>query len=63
MASRYGRSFRSRSEVLKPADRIERQVELPFTGLKGPVGVALDHAGSVYVTDFIDNRVLKLPVR
>jgi DNA-binding beta-propeller fold protein YncE len=34
-------------------------VELPFTGLKNPTGVAVDTTGNVYVTDFFNNRVLK----
>jgi sugar lactone lactonase YvrE len=38
-----------------------RQVELPFTGLNGPTGVAVDTAGNVYVTDGPNNRVLRLP--
>ena len=33
---------------------------LPFTGLNGPWGVAVDTAGSVYVTDYGNNRVVKL---
>ena len=37
------------------------QVELPFTGLKAPAGVAVDTVGNVYVTDEDNNRVLKLP--
>jgi NHL repeat len=40
------------------------QVELPFTGLKGPSRVAVDFAGNIYVADSDDsgnNRVLKLP--
>ncbi len=42
------------------------QVELRFTGLKAPEGVAVDTAGNVYVTDDAGltsgiNRVLKLP--
>ncbi len=36
-------------------------VELPFVGLTHPTGVAVDSAGNVYVTDFDNNRVLKLP--
>ena len=45
----------------------EAQVELPFTGLNVPAGVAVDTAGSVYITnaDVSNNpsnsRVLKLP--
>jgi serine/threonine protein kinase, bacterial len=33
---------------------------LPFTGLNNPVGVAVDTAGSLYVTDVGNNRVVKL---
>jgi serine/threonine protein kinase, bacterial len=33
---------------------------LPFTSLQGPVGVAVNAAGDVYVTDARNNRVLKL---
>jgi serine/threonine protein kinase, bacterial len=39
------------------------QTELPFTGLNHPEGVAVDGAGSVYVTDYRNNRVVKLPVQ
>jgi streptogramin lyase len=38
----------------------ERQLALPFTGLKNPHGVAVDRAGNVYVSDIGTNRVLKL---
>ena len=37
------------------------QVVLPFTGLNHPSGVAVDGAGTIYVADFNNNRVLKLP--
>jgi serine/threonine-protein kinase len=37
------------------------QVVLPFTGLDLPQGVAVDSAGTLYVTDLGNNRVLKLP--
>ena len=37
------------------------QVELPFTGLNRPTGVAVDTAGDVYVADSGNNRVLELP--
>ena len=33
---------------------------LPFTGLSGPLGVAVDTAGNLYVADTFNNRVLKL---
>ena len=36
------------------------QVTLPFTGLKLPGGVAVDAAGTVYVADENNNRVLEL---
>jgi serine/threonine-protein kinase len=34
---------------------------LPFTGLSNPLGVAVDTAGNLYVTDTYNDRVLKLP--
>ncbi|MDP7729999.1 MULTISPECIES: serine/threonine-protein kinase PknD [Mycobacterium] len=39
----------------------QTQIVLPFTGLDGPLGVAVDISGNVYVTDTGHNRVLKLP--
>ncbi|HTQ17820.1 MAG TPA: hypothetical protein VML93_10900, partial [Mycobacterium sp.] len=36
---------------------------VPFIGLKYPEGVAVNGTGTVYVTDFGNNRVLKLPVQ
>lgn len=38
----------------------EAQIVLPFTGLDGPQGVAVDANGNIYVTDTGHNRVLKL---
>jgi serine/threonine-protein kinase len=38
-----------------------RLIELSFTGLNGPSDVAVDITGTVYVADFDNNRVLKLP--
>lgn len=40
----------------------QTQLVLPFTGLSGPLGVAVDAAGNVYVTDTGNSRVLKLAV-
>jgi DNA-binding beta-propeller fold protein YncE len=37
------------------------QVVMPFKGLNGPRGEAVDGAGNLYVTDNGNNRVLKLP--
>ena len=37
------------------------QVELPFTGVNDPEGVAVDSAGNLYVADNGNSRVLKLP--
>ncbi len=36
------------------------QVTLPFTVLDAPAGVAVDTAGNLYVTDYRNNRVVKL---
>lgn len=38
-----------------------RQVVLPFTGLHGPQGLAVDANGNIYVVDTGANRVLELP--
>ncbi|ORW06652.1 serine/threonine-protein kinase PknD [Mycobacterium kyorinense] len=51
--SMYGR-------VLKLAHGSSTPAVLPFTGLYQPQDLAVDSAGSVYVTDF-NNRVVKLP--
>ena len=50
-----------RRRVLQLADGGTTPIELPFTGLNHPVGVAVDSGGNLYVTDSQDNRVLKLP--
>ncbi len=48
----YGRVLKLTSGSTKPS-------ELPFNGLYQPQGLAVDGAGTVYVTDF-NNRVAKL---
>ena len=45
---------------MKLAAGSNTQTVLPFTGLIGPIGVAVDAAGDLYVTDAFNNRVLKL---
>jgi len=52
--------------VLKLAAGSSTPTELPFTGLSGAEGVAVDSSGTVYVTDqgdYGNNRVLKLAVQ
>jgi len=49
--------------VLKLAAGSSTQDVLPFAGLNGPDGVAVDSTGNLYVTDSRNNRVLKLPVQ
>jgi serine/threonine-protein kinase len=44
----------------KPAPTAYRKTVLPFTGLTGPEGVAVDSAGSVYVSNVENDRVVKL---
>jgi serine/threonine protein kinase, bacterial len=46
--------------VLKLAARSSIQAVLSFTGLHGPTAVAMDTAGNLYVTDYSNNRVVKL---
>jgi len=48
---------------VQPAPAAGTIVELPFTDLNKPGGVALDTAGNVYVADTGNARVLKLPAR
>ena len=40
-----------------PADAAT-PIELPFTGLASPHGIAVDRAGTIYVTDRGNNRVV-----
>jgi DNA-binding beta-propeller fold protein YncE len=53
----------SHSGVLMLAAGSATAVQLPFTGLVQPVGVAVDGAGNVYVTDaqYGASRIFKLP--
>lgn len=39
------------------------QRTVPATGLNSPYGLAFDPAGSLYIADFNNDRVVKLPVR
>ena len=55
--SSCGSSSNTKSPLAVP----NPQVELPFTGLNSPAGVAVDTAGNVYVADDHNNRVVKLP--
>ena len=48
------------NRVLKLAAGSTTQTVLPFTGLNGPYGVAVDTAGNLYDADTGNNRVLKL---
>jgi serine/threonine-protein kinase len=46
--------------VVELAAGSSTQTVLPFTGLSGPLGVAVDGADNLYVTDPFNNRVVKL---
>ncbi|MDP7738083.1 serine/threonine-protein kinase PknD [Mycobacterium paragordonae] len=53
----------AQSSVAKPSpppSPSPTEVALPFAGLSGPLGVAVDGAGNVYVADNGNNRVVKL---
>lgn len=53
----------AQSSVAKPSpppSPAPTEVALPFAGLSGPLGVAVDGAGNVYVADNGNNRVVKL---
>ena len=58
--TRVGQGADSRPRVVKLAAGSNTQTVLPFTGLGGANGVAVDTAGAVYVSDNLNNRVLKL---
>ncbi len=49
--------------VLKLAAGSTSATVLPFAGLVKPWGAAVDGAGSVYVVDSGNNRVVELPAR
>jgi serine/threonine-protein kinase len=49
--------------VLKLAPGASTPTVLPLTGLSRSGGVAVDDGGSVYVTDTVNDRVLKLPAQ
>jgi len=46
--------------VVKLAPGASSPTVLPFNGIRKPRSPASDHAGSVYVTNYLNNRVLKL---
>jgi len=48
---------------VKLAQASGAQTVLPFTGLNDPYDLAVDSAGTVYVADFNNNRVVKLPAQ
>jgi serine/threonine protein kinase, bacterial len=48
---------------VKLAQASGAQTVLPLTGLNHPYDVAVDTAGTVYVADFNNNRVVKLPAQ
>lgn len=50
----------SRSRVLKLPAGSTKQIELPFTGLNQPHGVAVDHQGDVYLADYNNRQALEL---
>ncbi len=50
-------------QVLKLAAGSNNTTTLPFTGVDQPMGVAVDSAGNLYVSDHSNNRVVKLPVQ
>ncbi len=50
------------NRVLNLAASTTTQSVLPFTGLNGPDGVAVDSASNVYVVVTDNHRVLKLAV-
>ena len=41
--------------------RPRTQIQLPFVGLNGPHGVAVNDAGDLFITDSGNNRVLEMP--
>jgi serine/threonine protein kinase, bacterial len=47
-------------DLVKHRPSESAQTVLPFTGLNGPWGAAVDSTGTLYVTDSLNNRVLKL---
>ncbi|WP_205875427.1 serine/threonine-protein kinase PknD [Mycobacterium camsae] len=48
------------SKPSPPPSPVPVEVVLPFAGLNGPLGVAADGAGNIYVVDNGNNRVVKL---
>jgi serine/threonine protein kinase, bacterial len=53
----------SSNQVHKLSAGSNSPVKPPFTGLKDPLGVAVDAAGNLYVAENGSNQVLKLLAR
>ena len=49
------------NRVLRLPGGMSPQADVPFTGLNRPLGLAVDNAGSLYLADNRNGRVMKLP--
>ena len=58
-----GTVYGNNNRVVKLVAGASTPTVLPFTGLQIPNDVAVDTAGTVYVADFNNNRVVKLPAQ
>jgi serine/threonine protein kinase, bacterial len=47
----------------KPKTENPGQTTLPFTDLREPLGLTVDSAGTVYIADTLNNRILQLPAK
>jgi serine/threonine-protein kinase len=60
-AGTYETTSVNASRVLRLPGGMPPQADVPFSGLNRPLGLAVDNAGSLYLTDNRNGRVLKLP--